>query len=375
MPVHQLRGQPLRFVELRGVELVEIAQAAARQRDALQRPGARVRRQLLFQPVLLRAAEIAGRGGEIRIAPDPLGGEVIEESSEVALLRRCDGRPRDSTHAQQEPAAHSVDSHRSFPQSVFVPSARVCGIAARGATHVCGYPLRGGARVAITLSRRWPRASQPLRRRLMAIMLLTSAAAIVLTCSALVLYELVSSRDESLEQVATLARIVSANSTAALAFRDDQDAQEVLATLRTEPSIVAAALYDEDGKLFAATRQPALTADTLSTTVSGRTATASTPAAWKDSSRCSERPDRRLGTLYIRADTECAATRDSGCGARSPPPRCSHRSCSPISCRASSRPASRSRCSSLAETASAVSERGDFSVRARVRSARASSKC
>jgi uncharacterized membrane protein affecting hemolysin expression len=90
----------------------------------------------------------------------------------------------------------------------------------------------------------------------MAIMLLTSAAAIVLTCSALVLYELLSSRDESLEQVATLARIVSANSTAALAFRDDQDAQEALATLRTEPSIVAAALYDEGGEVLAAYAAP-----------------------------------------------------------------------------------------------------------------------
>ena len=85
----------------------------------------------------------------------------------------------------------------------------------------------------------------------MAIMLLTSAAAIVLTCSALVLYELVSSSDETLEQVATLARIVSANSTAALAFCDDQDAQEVLATLRTEPSIVAAALTVGDFEGFA----------------------------------------------------------------------------------------------------------------------------
>ena len=38
-------------------------------------------------------------------------------------------------------------------------------------------------------------------------------------------------------------------------------------------------------------------------------ATASAPAAWKDSSRCSERPDRRLGTLYIRADTSALYAR------------------------------------------------------------------
>ena len=156
LPVHQFRGQPLRFVELRGVELVELAQAAARQRDALQRPGARVRRQLLFQPILLRAAEIAGRRGEIGIAPDPLGGEVIEEASEVAL--RCAGATAGHATAHTHSRSQRLilfDSHRRSPNPFSCRSARVCGIAACGATHVCGYPLRGGARVAITLSRRW----------------------------------------------------------------------------------------------------------------------------------------------------------------------------------------------------------------------------
>jgi hypothetical protein len=41
------------------------------------------------------------------------------------------------------------------------------------------------------------RVSQPLRRTLMATMLLTSAAAIVLACSARILAELITSRDES----------------------------------------------------------------------------------------------------------------------------------------------------------------------------------
>jgi hypothetical protein len=36
-----------------------------------------------------------------------------------------------------------------------VPSARVCANLVCEATRVCGYPLHGGAWVAITLSRRW----------------------------------------------------------------------------------------------------------------------------------------------------------------------------------------------------------------------------
>ena len=361
-PVHQLRGQALRFVELRGVELVEIAQAAARQRDALQRPGARVRRQLLFHPVLLGAAEKAGRGGEIRIAPDPLGGEVIEESSKVALLRRCDGRPRDSTHAQQEPAAHSIDSHRSFPQSIFVPKR----------ASVRNRRVWINSRLRLSPTRRstgsyYPlatmaRASQPLRRRLMAIMLLTSAAAIVLTCSALVLYELVSSRDESLEQVATLARIVSANSTAALAFRDDQDAQEVLATLRTEPSIVAAALYDEGGEVFAAYAAPSTPADTLPRQL-GPDGYSFNAGRLEGFEPVRERPDRRLGTLYIRADTSALYARFWLWGAIAAAAMVASLLLAYFLSRIFQARISQP-VLSLAETASAVSERGDFSVRA-----------
>ena len=179
-------------------------------------------------------------------------------------------------------------------------------------------------------------ASQLLRRRLMGIMLLTSAAAIVLTCSALILYELITTRGESLQQVATLARIVSANSTAALAFRDDQDAQEVLATLRTEPSIVAAALYDEDGKPFAtyaagATRGEAypqqLGADGYSfsagrlegssPSAKGRTAASATSGPLRLTRRCAVRQvlvvgrDRRRGHGRLGSGRDIPGSRTS----------------------------------------------------------------
>ena len=82
-------------------------------------------------------------------------------------------------------------------------------------------------------------------------MLLTSAAAIALTCLAFLGYEFVEERRDARGETATVARLLAANSTAALAFRDTQDAQEVLHTLAAERDFKAAVLYDKDGAFFA----------------------------------------------------------------------------------------------------------------------------
>src|SRR5207245_3142053 len=47
------------------------------------------------------------------------------------------------------------------------------------------------------------------------------------------------------------ANILAANSTAALAFQNTEDAGQVLGALKTDPRMIAAALYDERGHLFA----------------------------------------------------------------------------------------------------------------------------
>src|SRR5687768_16906672 len=85
----------------------------------------------------------------------------------------------------------------------------------------------------------------------MKMMLLTSAAVLLLTCGTLLAYEYAAFRQNTLEQTATLARVIATNSTAALAFRNQEDAEEVLSALKTEPHIAAAALYDGRGNLFA----------------------------------------------------------------------------------------------------------------------------
>jgi len=91
---------------------------------------------------------------------------------------------------------------------------------------------------------------RPVRQRLMSIMLLTSAAAIALMTIGFGSYEYIAARNRLMENVSTLAQIIAANSTAALAFRDERGAYDVLASLRSEPSITAAVLYDQDGTIF-----------------------------------------------------------------------------------------------------------------------------
>src|SRR5689334_3743263 len=91
----------------------------------------------------------------------------------------------------------------------------------------------------------------PIRRKLMRIMLLTSGLVLLLTCAAFLAYDVVTFRQSAVRQLSTLAQIIAANSTAALAFQNQDDAHEVLAALKAERHVVAATLYDSHGRPFA----------------------------------------------------------------------------------------------------------------------------
>src|SRR6266478_4924840 len=87
-------------------------------------------------------------------------------------------------------------------------------------------------------------ADLPIRRKLMAMLLLTSGLVLALTCCAFIGYEFVSFRAAAVRNLATLGQVVATNSTAALAFDNPGDATDVLTAMKAEPRIVAAALYD-----------------------------------------------------------------------------------------------------------------------------------
>jgi signal transduction histidine kinase len=96
---------------------------------------------------------------------------------------------------------------------------------------------------------------RPLRQKVTLVILAISSAVILLSCATFFGYEFLSFRQTTVRQLVTLGDIIGANSTAALAFDNADDARETLSALRAEPHIVAASLYKPDGGLFA--RYPA----------------------------------------------------------------------------------------------------------------------
>src|ERR1700694_4962840 len=91
----------------------------------------------------------------------------------------------------------------------------------------------------------------PIKRKLMVVILLTSSVALLLMGGALIVYERITFRNALAINMNVLARIIGSNSTAALAFYDQENAREILSALLAEKQIKAAAIYDRNGQIFA----------------------------------------------------------------------------------------------------------------------------
>jgi signal transduction histidine kinase len=145
----------------------------------------------------------------------------------------------------------------------------------------------------------------PIKRKLTAILLLISGLVLLLTSAAFVTYEVVTLRRTIQDHLATRSRILAANSTAALAFANEADATELLAALKYDPHMVAAALYDQNGRVLA-TFPAAAPADLVpaapepdGSRFEGGRLVAFTPVAQGE--------NQRLGTLYIASDTKAVS--------------------------------------------------------------------
>lgn len=91
-------------------------------------------------------------------------------------------------------------------------------------------------------------ADIPVQRKLRLAMLITSTLALLLACGVFLTVQYLGYRRDFIQTVRTLARITSDNSTAAVAFKDPVAARQTLETLRADPQIVAAVLYDDSGR-------------------------------------------------------------------------------------------------------------------------------
>lgn len=82
--------------------------------------------------------------------------------------------------------------------------------------------------------------------------LATTAVTVLITFLLLMTHQYISGYQQLEEELGTQAAIIATNSAAALAFNDKKAAHENLGAIRKTPRILGAALYDANGKLFAA---------------------------------------------------------------------------------------------------------------------------
>jgi PAS domain S-box-containing protein len=141
----------------------------------------------------------------------------------------------------------------------------------------------------------------PIRRKLMLIILMTSGVVLFLTGAAFFASVFFSFRQTAVQQLSTLAEITAVNSTASLAFQNPDDAREVLSALKVERHIVAAALYDKDGKLFVS--YPGnLAADDLPASAGNNGF--HFEHSYLEGFQPVIQNGKRLGTLYVKSDLE-----------------------------------------------------------------------
>lgn len=132
--------------------------------------------------------------------------------------------------------------------------------------------------------------------------MLTSLVALLITMTALAVYDRASFRRQILADVDVLAGVIGENASSTIAFNDHQAAQSTLAALRAQPHIIAAYLFDRDGKLFAS--YPA-TAPQVTVPRDG--------AVLRENDLAVSRPvifsGARVGTVYLQSDLRAIVER------------------------------------------------------------------
>jgi signal transduction histidine kinase/ActR/RegA family two-component response regulator len=95
-----------------------------------------------------------------------------------------------------------------------------------------------------------------IRKKLVAVVMSTTLAALVVSLGTVIGYDLRGYRRALLDDLATQAELLGHMTAPALTFDDVRLARENLALLRTRPDVRAAAIYDASGVLFASYRVP-----------------------------------------------------------------------------------------------------------------------
>jgi two-component system NtrC family sensor kinase len=90
-----------------------------------------------------------------------------------------------------------------------------------------------------------------INRKLTLLVAVSVAVALSLSCVAFVINDIRFMRNSMVRQLSALADVLGSNTTAALQFDDSDTAEQILGSLRMQPMVQSAYIYDIDGALFA----------------------------------------------------------------------------------------------------------------------------
>lgn len=98
-----------------------------------------------------------------------------------------------------------------------------------------------------------------IRRKIVTIVMVTSGAALLLACGGFAIYETITARQSKMKEMMLVGDLIAANSAPGLSFNDPQASEETLAALKTSSHVIAATVYDKNGKAFATYLRPGAT--------------------------------------------------------------------------------------------------------------------
>jgi signal transduction histidine kinase/ActR/RegA family two-component response regulator len=91
----------------------------------------------------------------------------------------------------------------------------------------------------------------PIQKKLVLLITVTSALSLAASCAGFIGYEVLVYRQALRANLAAVADMIGANSTAALSFGDTSSAEQTLRALVAESKVAGAGIYDLGGKIFA----------------------------------------------------------------------------------------------------------------------------
>jgi two-component system, NtrC family, sensor kinase len=90
-----------------------------------------------------------------------------------------------------------------------------------------------------------------IKKKLIVLVMIVVVTAMSLSSTAFVIHDVRTMNADMIRQLSVLADVLGSNTTAALTFDDERTAAELLGSLRVQPMITAAVLFEEHGSIFA----------------------------------------------------------------------------------------------------------------------------